>query len=53
MYSVQDYVFTAYAGIDNCTYCDAFTHVNQWETPENLLHLVCGECESVKRFKEL
>ena len=51
MNAVLDYSFTAYAGVSNCTYCDLFTHVNEWATPEAVL-MVCQQCEITKRFGE-
>jgi len=51
MNAVLDYIFTAYAGVSNCTYCDVFTHVNEWATPDGAL-LVCEQCEITKRFGE-
>ncbi len=50
---VQDYEFRGFAGVDNCKYCDSFTHVNEWLTTESAQHLVCGRCEFEKRFKEI
>jgi hypothetical protein len=50
---VQDYTFQGFAGVDNCDYCDSFTHVNEWLTPEGAPHFVCSRCEFEKRFKEI
>jgi hypothetical protein len=50
---VQDYEFQGFAGVDNCDYCDSFTHVNEWVTPEGAPHFVCGRCEFEKQFKEI
>ena len=51
MRAVLDYSFTAYAGVSNCSYCDLFTHVNEWATLDGAL-LVCQQCEITKRFGE-
>ena len=51
MNAVLEYNYASYAGVSNCTYCDLFTHVNEWATPEGA-YLVCGQCEITKRFKE-
>jgi len=51
MNGVQEYTFTVYSGVSNCTYCDLFTHVNEWATP-NGAYLVCQQCEITKRFGE-
>jgi hypothetical protein len=50
---VEDYEFQGFAGVDNCDYCDSFTHVNEWVTPEGAPHFVCGRCEFEKQFKEI
>ena len=50
---VTDYIFTAFAGVDNCDYCDSFTHVNEWNRPDGGFVLVCGKCEYEKRFPEI
>ena len=50
---VADYIFTAFAGIDNCDYCDSFTHVNEWNRPDGGFVLVCNNCEYQKRFPEI
>jgi len=50
---VADYEFVGSAGIDNCDYCDNFIHVNEWRTPDNDPHYVCGKCAYVKRFPEI
>ena len=49
---VEDYTFQGFAGVDNCDYCDSFTHVNEWMTPQGAAHFVCAKCEFIKRFKE-
>ena len=51
MSAVLEYNYASYAGVSNCTYCDLFTHVNEWATPDGA-YLVCGQCEITKRFKE-
>ncbi|MGI9143717.1 MAG: hypothetical protein ACR2IJ_11065 [Fluviibacter sp.] len=48
----QDYKFEGFGGVDNCDYCDAFTHVNEWTTPEGAPHFVCNQCEFKNRFPE-
>ena len=49
---VDDYNFIGFAGVDNCDYCDAFTHVNEWGRPDGGMVFVCGSCEFNKRFPE-
>ena len=49
---VEDYVFAAYAGIDNCDYCDNFATVNEWNRPDGSVVFVCISCEINKRFPE-
>ena len=51
MNAVLEYNFTAYAGVSNCSYCDLFTHVNEWAMSDGAL-LVCQQCEITKRFGE-
>jgi hypothetical protein len=48
--SVDDYKFQGFGGVDNCDYCDSFTHVNEWMTTEGAAHFVCNACEFNKRF---
>lgn len=48
----QDFIFRGFAGVDNCDYCDNFTHVNEWETPDGAPHFVCGACQYSLRFPE-
>ena len=31
---VDDYTFVGFAGVENCDYCDGFTHVNEWNRPD-------------------
>ena len=50
---VADYIFTSFAGVDNCDYCDSFTHVNEWNRPDGGFVLVCNNCEYQKRFPEI
>jgi hypothetical protein len=50
---VADYIFTAFAGIDNCDYCDSFTHVNEWNRPDGGFVSVCNKCEYQMRFPEI
>jgi hypothetical protein len=50
---VEDYIFQGFAGVDNCDYCDSFTHVNEWMTTEGAAHFVCAKCEYQKRFPEI
>jgi len=47
-----DYTFGGFGGVENCDYCDAFTHANEWSTPEGAVHFVCGSCEFLLRFPE-
>ena len=49
---VADYTFAAYGGVDNCDYCDSFTHVNEWNRPDGGIVFVCRQCEFTKRFPE-
>jgi hypothetical protein len=48
----EDYKFCGFGGVDNCDYCDSFTHVNEWTTPEGAAHFVCNQCEFSNRFPE-
>jgi len=50
---VQDYTFAAFGGVDNCDYCDSFTHVNEWNRPDGGVVFVCKQCEFTKRFPEV
>ena len=50
---VEDYTFANFAGMDNCDYCDSFTHVNEWNRPDGGFVLVCNKCEYQKRFPEI
>ena len=36
-----DYEFAGFGGVENCDYCDSFTHCNEWNTPEGAVHFVC------------
>jgi hypothetical protein len=47
---VDDYTFVGFAGVENCDYCDGFTHVNEWNRPDGGMVFVCGSCEFNKRF---
>ena len=49
---VADYEFVGFGGVDNCDYCDLFTHVNEWNRPDGGFVFVCGRCEFSKRFPE-
>lgn len=49
----EDYTFATFAGIDNCDYCDSFTHVNEWNRPDGGFVLVCNACHFNKRFPEI
>ena len=49
----EDYTFADFAGIDNCDYCDSFTHVNEWNRPDGGFVLVCNSCHFQKRFPEI
>ena len=50
----EDYTFAAFAGVDNCDYCDSFTHVNEWNRPDDGgFVLVCNSCQFQKRFPEI
>lgn len=48
----EDYTFGGFGGVENCDYCDNFTHCNEWNTPDGAVHFVCGNCEYQKRFPE-
>ena len=48
----DDYIFAGFAGVDNCDYCDGFTHVNEWTRPDGGVVFVCATCEFNKRFPE-
>jgi hypothetical protein len=50
---VENYIFQGFAGVDNCDYCDSFTHVNEWMTTDSAAHFVCAKCEYQKRFPEI
>lgn len=47
-----DYRFSDFGGVENCDYCDNFTHCNEWNTPDNAVHFVCNNCEIKLRFPE-
>jgi len=49
---VEDYKFVRFGGVDNCDYCDYFTHINEWSSPDGGMVFVCGSCEFNKRFPE-
>jgi len=49
----DDYVFAGFAGVDNCDYCDGFTHVNEWNRPDGSVVFVCNQCQFTKRFPEI
>ena len=49
----EDYTFAAFAGVDNCDYCDSFTHVNEWNRPDGGFVFVCNSCQFSKRFPEI
>jgi len=49
---VEDYKFVGFGGVDNCDYCDYFTHINEWSRPDGGMVFVCGSCEFNKRFPE-
>ena len=51
--SFEDYTFASFAGVDNCDYCDSFTHVNEWNRPDGGFVLVCNSCQFSKRFPEI
>ena len=48
-----DYTFAGFGGVDNCDYCDAFTHVNEWNRPDGGFVFVCNSCHYQKRFPEI
>jgi len=48
----EDYRFAGFGGVDNCDYCDSFTHVNEWDRPDGGFVFVCNACEFTKRFPE-
>lgn len=48
----EGYKFEGFGGVDNCDYCDNFTHVNEWTTHDGAPHFVCNLCEVSKRFPE-
>jgi len=48
----EDYRFAGFGGVDNCDYCDSFTHVNEWDRPDGGFVFVCNSCEFTKRFPE-
>jgi hypothetical protein len=50
---VADYTFAGFGGVENCDYCDSFTHCNEWNTPEGAVHFVCNRCEIAKQFPEI
>jgi hypothetical protein len=47
-----DYKFEGFGGVDNCDFCDAFTHVNEWTRSDGAVVFVCNQCEFTKRFPE-
>ena len=49
----EDYIYQSFAGVDNCDYCDAFTHVNEWLRTDGGLVFVCANCEYMTRFPEI
>ena len=49
----EDYTFAGFGGVDNCDYCDSFTHVNEWNRPDGGFVFVCKSCEFTKRFPEI
>ena len=49
----EDYEFQGFAGVDNCDYCDSFTHVNEWLRGfDGGIVYVCNKCQTNKRFPE-
>ena len=50
----EDYEFQGFAGVDNCDFCDGFTHVNEWIRPDDGgMVFVCAACQFSKRFPEI
>jgi RNase P subunit RPR2 len=49
----EDYVFQSFAGVENCDYCDSFTHTNEWLRPDGGIVFVCNNCQYSKRFPEI
>ena len=46
---VEVYKFVRFGGVDNCDYCDYFTHINEWSRPDGGMVFVCGSCEFKKK----
>ena len=40
------YNFSGYGGVMNCTDCDAFTQVNEYDREDGLVVWLCGSCEN-------
>ena len=40
------YNFSGYAGITNCSDCDAFTQVNEYDREDRHIFLLCKNCEN-------
>jgi hypothetical protein len=49
----EDYTFAGFGGVDNCDFCDSFTHVNEWNRPDGGFVFVCNPCQFTKRFPEI
>lgn len=47
----SDYVKKpSFAGMENCDFCDVFTHVNEWERSDGMVVFLCSRCEYQKRL---
>ncbi len=49
----NDYKFAGFGGVDNCDFCDSFTHVNEWDRPDGGFVFVCNPCQFANRFPEI
>ena len=38
--------FSGYAGITNCSDCDAFTQANEYDREDHLVIFLCKNCEN-------
>jgi hypothetical protein len=44
-YPSARYDFSGYGGVNNCTQCDAFHHVNEYVRDDGLVVWFCTKCE--------
>jgi len=44
------YSFSGYGGVSNCSDCDAFSQVNEYDRHDGLVVFFCNNCENKKHL---